>query len=269
MISNTPCNLSTGSHFLPPSLGLGSPFHLECLSPDICRSLSLTVFRSPLSCHFSRKSSLSTPFSQHSWHSVPSPCLFLHRSSLSLLSFFVVYTFVYLSESFPFPHECKLTVSKIVPGVIVGYQIFTEWTNKWKKEPNWMAPTSGSTLSVGCNLPPSPRPSFPFPSGSCLLSLPFRWTSVCFCVLPAGECVRGIWALEAAPKPPVPVRGSHGEAPQPLHQPHLHPVPPARRDPCRLLCGHCLPEQLPHQHLTGKKSFAPSRGLPFDSAFLS
>lgn len=131
----------------------------HCIFPQFLRGMGQKV-----------KSSLSTPFSQHSWHSVPSPCLFLHRSSLSLLSFFVVYTFVYLSESFPFPHECKLTVSKIVPGVIVGYQIFTEWTNKWKKEPNWMAPTSGSTLSVGCNLPPSPRPSFPFPSSA----LPFN-----------------------------------------------------------------------------------------------
>lgn len=82
--------------------------------------------------------------------------------------------FVYLSESLPFPHEYKLTVSKIVSGVIVGYQIFTEWTNKWKKEPKGMVPTSGPTLSVGCNPPP---PSFPHqlsPSTSgpsCLLTV--------------------------------------------------------------------------------------------------
>lgn len=96
---------------------------------------------------------------------------------------------------------------------------------------------------------------FSSPSESLLLSAPFRWTPVCFCVLPAGECVRGIWALEAAPEPPVPVRSSHGEAPHSLHQPHLHPVPPAWWDPRWLLRRHCLPRQLPHQHLTGEQSF--------------
>lgn len=98
---------------------------------------------------------------------------------------------------------------------------------------------------------------------SFLLSVPFRWTSVCLCVLSAGECVWSIRALEAAPEPPVPVRGGHGEAPHTVHQPYLHLVPPAWWDPCWLLCGHCLPKQLPHQHLTGEQSLVPSGGLLF------
>lgn len=107
------CPLAPTSCLLPSPIGPGCPLYLECLSPGIGKSFFLTLFRYLLSCHFSGKTSLCTPF-----HSTS--CTLFHPlihflallfPSVILYLFIYVYLFVCIPMSPPPPPPQNVSYS--------------------------------------------------------------------------------------------------------------------------------------------------------------
>lgn len=84
-----------------------------------------------------------------------------------------------------------------------------------------------------------------------------RRAAVCVRVFPGGERVRGVRALEEPAGAAVPLRGGPEGAHGPVPRPHRRALPPAGRNPTRLLRGHRVPEQLPHLHTSGAVHMLP------------